>query len=323
MCASQSPIQLANAGRPAGVDAGDQHRPAAVEAGDQQRPKVCWRSPTRAGWGVVTTTVVLVTAAAWWLTVPPVSARPVAALPRVVRADRARSDRPRSVEQRQPGGHPVMPGRPRSDRVSPGEATSLGADHRPSSPRAASYQPPVLAPVIDPFRPPSTPYGPGNRGIEYSTEAGTPVVAAASGMVTFAGAVAGSLHVTVRHADGIRTSYSFLAAIRVRLGEEVAGGQVVGVAGTRLHVGARHDDVYLDPASLWDRSVAAPTVHLVALDGHDGAGGTRPDGRSGEDRRALLKLVAAARDLPLGARLARGVRLATSQLLGSVLAGAP
>lgn len=128
------------------------------------------------------------------------------------------------------------------------------------------YQPPVDAPVTDPFRPPTTPYGPGNRGIEYATRPGTPVRAAAAGIVTFAGAVAGGLHVTVSHADGIRTTYSFLARILVRRGQRVAGGQVVGRAGARLHVGARRGTTYLDPASLWGLS-GRPRVVLVPLDG--------------------------------------------------------
>ena len=41
--------------------------------------------------------------------------------------------------------------------------------------------------------------------------------ASADGTVVFAGPVAGTLHVTLRHADGVRTSYSVLAAIEVVL----------------------------------------------------------------------------------------------------------
>ena len=41
--------------------------------------------------------------------------------------------------------------------------------------------PPVDAPVLDPFRLPAGPYGPGNRGIEYDTEPGEIVLAAAGG----------------------------------------------------------------------------------------------------------------------------------------------
>jgi murein DD-endopeptidase MepM/ murein hydrolase activator NlpD len=94
---------------------------------------------------------------------------------------------------------------------------------------------------------------------------GSPVRAAADGRVTFAGAIAGSLYVTLIHADGVRTSYSYLASIAVTLGEEVRLGQPVGTAGSRLHVGARRGATYIDPASLWSRG--PPRVHLVPLDG--------------------------------------------------------
>src|SRR5947209_18359858 len=68
-------------------------------------------------------------------------------------------------------------------------------------PSTVVYSPPVDAPVTDPFRPPSTPYGPGNRGIEYGTAANASIAAAADGVVTFAGVVAGRQWVTIRHAD--------------------------------------------------------------------------------------------------------------------------
>ncbi|HVF32473.1 MAG TPA: hypothetical protein VM933_05500, partial [Acidimicrobiales bacterium] len=38
---------------------------------------------------------------------------------------------------------------------------------------AVHYRPPVDAtPLVDTFRPPATPYGAGNRGIDYATAAG-------------------------------------------------------------------------------------------------------------------------------------------------------
>lgn len=129
------------------------------------------------------------------------------------------------------------------------------------------YRPPVDAPVVDPFRPPPEPWLPGNRGIEYATVPGTPVRAIGPGAVVFAGAVAGSLYVTILHPDGLRSSYSFLAAVRVRVGQRVRGGAVVGVAGDRFHVGVRRRRTYLDPASLWGTPVRGGRVLLVPLDG--------------------------------------------------------
>ncbi len=148
-----------------------------------------------------------------------------------------------------------------------------------------TYAPPVVAPVTDPFRPPPQPWLPGNRGIEYATEPGTPVRSAGRGRVTFAGSVAGALHVTVSHPDGIRTSYSFLAAIVVSVGAEVVRGQVLGTTGDRLHVGARRGDTYIDPASLWG-ATGPPWVRLAPLDvggevGRPGRHGWSPPRRVG------------------------------------------
>jgi len=159
-------------------------------------------------------------------------------------------------------GEPALAAAPQSDR--------------PAGPGEPAYLPPVDAPVADPFRPPANPYGPGNRGIEYVTMPGTAVRAAGAGVVSFAGPVAGSLHVTVAHPDGIRTSYSFLADVTVRRGQSVDQGTVVGHTGSRFHVGARRGDTYIDPASLWGRR-GPPRVALVPLDG----GGTTAGAPSG------------------------------------------
>jgi len=128
----------------------------------------------------------------------------------------------------------------------------------------------VEAPVADPFRPPATPFGAGNRGIEYATEAGTEVRATGDGRVTFAGSVAGSLHVTVLHDDGVRTTYSFLARIDVVVGQPVRQGAVVGLTAGALHLGARRGDGYFDPASLF--APGLPQVHLVPFDEPPGPG---------------------------------------------------
>jgi murein DD-endopeptidase MepM/ murein hydrolase activator NlpD len=127
---------------------------------------------------------------------------------------------------------------------------------------AVGYQPPVDAPVVDPFRAPPAPWAAGNRGIEYATAPGTRVGAAADGTVVFAGMVGGTLHVVVRHADGIRTSYSFLRTLLVHRGDEVVQSGPVGTTGDRVHFGARIGDVYIDPALLFG-DAGPPRVHLV------------------------------------------------------------
>jgi murein DD-endopeptidase MepM/ murein hydrolase activator NlpD len=113
-----------------------------------------------------------------------------------------------------------------------------------------AYRPPVDGPVIDHFRPPACQWCPGNRGIDYATAPGAPVRASAAGVVAFAGAIGAERFVVVDHADGLRTTYAFLAAITVAVGQRVAQGDVVGTAAASLHFGVRRGDVYLDPELL-------------------------------------------------------------------------
>ncbi len=136
------------------------------------------------------------------------------------------------------------------------------------SPAAADdldYQAPIDAPIVDHFRPPAAKWAAGNRGIDYQTTAGTPVTAAEEGRVEFAGQVGGTLHVVVRHPDGLRTSYSFLASIAVVEGQTVSSGTIVGTAGDSLHFGVRSGDTYIDPELVLRG--AAFSVHLVPAEG--------------------------------------------------------
>jgi hypothetical protein len=151
-----------------------------------------------------------------------------------------------------------------------------------------TYLPPLGGPITEPFDPPTTPYGPGHRGISYEPAPGTQVRAVGDGVVAFAGAVAGSLHVTIRHPDGIRTTSSYLASIAVVIGQHVHQGDVVGVAGARFQLGARRGDDYFDPASLF--AGTATTAHLVPFDEPPG------EGPAGE-RSAIGQLLRGVRDV--------------------------
>src|SRR5205085_8103620 len=117
-------------------------------------------------------------------------------------------------------------------------AMVLCGDVATAAAQSPRFVPPVAAPITDPYRPPATPYGPGNRGIEYATEAGTAVRASSAGIVAFAGVIASERYVSIDHEGGIRTTYSYLATIDVVAGQRVAQGDVVGTAGVRLHFGA-------------------------------------------------------------------------------------
>jgi hypothetical protein len=153
------------------------------------------------------------------------------------------------------------------------------------------YEPPVDAPIVDPFRPPADPYSAGNRGVDYSTQPGTSVRSAAPGEVVFAGPVGGSLHVVVLHADGIRTSYSFLRSTSVHRGDVVEQGQEVGTAAERLHFGARAGDAYIDPTLLF--SDGAPNVYLVP-------DGEREPSTVVHERRSLLDSLQGLADRAVG-----------------------
>ncbi|MFN0088811.1 MAG: murein hydrolase activator EnvC family protein [Acidimicrobiales bacterium] len=136
----------------------------------------------------------------------------------------------------------VAPAAAAAALVTPGAAQSPPPPH--------PYRPPVEAPVRDWYRAPASPFGPGNRGLEFVTVPGSLVRAIGAGVVVFAGQVGGRLHVTVRHADGLRSTYSFLAELAVSAGQAVAGGQPVGRSGAALHLGVRDAAGYRDPAPL-------------------------------------------------------------------------
>jgi hypothetical protein len=155
----------------------------------------------------------------------------------------------------------------------------------PAAGAAVVYSPPVPGEVVERFDAPASPYAAGNRGVDYATAAGTPVVAAAPGVVAFAGAVGGSLHVSVLHDDGIRTTYSFLQAVDVRRGDHVASGAPLGRAATRLHWGARAGDAYVDPLLLLGGGGPVRRARLVP---ESGKPQPRPEP---EERRVLVDLL--------------------------------
>ena len=144
----------------------------------------------------------------------------------------------------------------------------------PAPGACGAWLPPVDGEITQAFRAPAFAYGPGHRGVDFAAAPGTPVRAAADGVVVFAGSVAGSLHVVVTHDGGLRTTYAFLAGIAVRDGDRVGRGQVVGVAGGDgpehhgggLHFGVRLGDRYLDPQQLLEVCDLTQLVRLVPVD---------------------------------------------------------
>ena len=98
-----------------------------------------------------------------------------------------------------------------------------------------------------------------HRGIDVAAPWGTPVVAARSGTVTFAGWSTqgyGNL-IKVRHAGNDETWYAHFSSVAVNVGQQVRQGQTIGYVGsTGLSTGPHlHFELYeagraVDPLSL-------------------------------------------------------------------------
>lgn len=128
---------------------------------------------------------------------------------------------------------------------------------------AALRRPPARAPIplVWPLlAPPGDGFGPrGDRfhaGLDLLALAGTEVIAAAPGRVTWAGPRPGGFGklVTVAHGHGVRTLYAHLETVDVKVGEWVAGGTVLGrvgatgnATGPHLHFEVRVGDAAIDP----------------------------------------------------------------------------
>lgn len=156
-----------------------------------------------------------------------------------------------------------------------------------------SYRPPVDVPITDSFRPPASPYGAGNRGLDYDTSPGQEVRASADGEVTYSGKIGPAWHVVILHTNGIRTSYSFLVSAALRRGDQVSQGEVVGTAGEQFHFGARAGDTYLDPATLFTNG-ELPVVSLIPLEQRSSQSETK-------ERQGLLGQLGSALSSAIGA----------------------
>lgn len=111
-------------------------------------------------------------------------------------------------------------------------------------------------------RPPAT-WRAGHRGVDIAARVGTPIHAAADGIVAFAGLVAAKGVISLDHGL-VRTTYEPVVPL-VRRGQQVTKGEVIATvapgwshcapAGVPicLHWGARRGRIYLDPLALLTR----------------------------------------------------------------------
>ncbi len=122
--------------------------------------------------------------------------------------------------------------------------------------------------VVARFDPPTSPYGPGHRGVDLLSRPGQDVHTALAGTVTYAGPLAGRGVVVVSHGQ-TRTTYEPVSAA-VSVGDAVDQGTAIGVVqafGSHcaprvcLHWGWLRGQTYLDPLRL----VGAGPIRLLPL----------------------------------------------------------
>ncbi len=111
------------------------------------------------------------------------------------------------------------------------------------------------------FERPLSPYGPGHRGIDLKASPAAPVLAAADGVVSFAGSVANRGIVTVTHGD-LRTTYEPLTPA-ISPGTAVRAGDLLGwmsdghpgcPVAACLHWGLLRRTDYLNPLLFFRRT---------------------------------------------------------------------
>jgi murein DD-endopeptidase MepM/ murein hydrolase activator NlpD len=136
------------------------------------------------------------------------------------------------------------------------------------------YQRPIDAAVVDAFRVPACTFCPGNRGLEYEPAAGTTIAAAASGVVSFSGLVAGVRYVVIDQSDGRLATYGRLSTTDLLVGEHVVAGARIGTSTERFFFGLREDGRYVDPAPF----IGAPRYRprLLPIDGSPGRRPPKP-----------------------------------------------
>ncbi|MDO7834977.1 M23 family metallopeptidase [Sphingobium sp. HBC34] len=121
---------------------------------------------------------------------------------------------------------------------------------------AGSFAWPVKGTILSRFGPGES--GAKNNGIDIAAPAGTPIRAAADGVVAYAGdkvAVFGGL-VLINHGGGWVSAYGHAARVDVVRGQKIAKGQVIGLVGDtgyaskpKLHFELRKDRVPVNPVA--------------------------------------------------------------------------
>jgi murein DD-endopeptidase MepM/ murein hydrolase activator NlpD len=118
------------------------------------------------------------------------------------------------------------------------QAAQATSPYTPSTPSASGFIWPVNGPVTSPF---GMRWGRLHTGIDIGASSGTPIHAAASGRVIYAGWMDGYGNlVFIDHGRGISTGYAHQSSIAVSNGQTVTQGQVIGYVGCTGHCFGPH-----------------------------------------------------------------------------------
>jgi len=115
-----------------------------------------------------------------------------------------------------------------------------------------------------------------HRGIDFAVPVGTPVAAAAPGVVALTGSrMLTGISIVLEHAPGVYSVYFHLSRSLVKKGQTVAAGTLIGLSGAtglatgpHLHWEIRIDGVSVDPADLvvdglLDTNIASAVISSV------------------------------------------------------------
>ncbi|MEH0196578.1 peptidoglycan DD-metalloendopeptidase family protein [Caulobacter sp. CCNWLY153] len=128
--------------------------------------------------------------------------------------------------------------------------------------------------AFGPRRHPLLGYTRMHRGVDFGAPMGTPVLAAADGVVETAGWAGGyGRRIRLRHADGLETLYGHLSEWNVRAGQAVRQGQVIGLSGSsglatgpHLHFEVLRGSQPVDPGEARPSSPPLSSTERAALD---------------------------------------------------------
>ena len=131
-------------------------------------------------------------------------------------------------------------------------ALEEGLETIPSAMPAASY---TLSSRFGYRRDPFTRRGAMHNGLDFKAAYGTPILAAADGVVTKAGWMGGyGRTIEITHGNGLMTRYAHMSRLNARVGQKVERGLQIGrmgstgrSTGTHLHFEVRHNGRAINP----------------------------------------------------------------------------